>query len=491
MVLSTSCRKFLDQQPTSVATDQTTWQSDGDANTSVASCYSLIRSAMDVAITYYSYGDLPSDEFSGIAGGDNSFLDVQDMNWGIGIPAANNYDPRLKLRLYTNYYSAIAQSNRCLYFINNMPVSAFTGDDITAQQARKNSYLGEAYFTRAFNYFYISRIWGDVPLVTDYYADNSTAPQLARTAQKTVLAQCIADLTIAKKYLSWQDNSSTDRVVRADKGAVFALLANIYAWKGSYDSCNAACDSVINSGSYSLVPGNNYMTIFKGQSTESIFEIAQNALSESMLATNVWSLTGVTLTSAYINNNATAPYWQINSGLFDYLYSDTTDLRYRKAFVPITSGSATAVECIKYANIVNVNSSTSYQAALNNIIVFRLADIELLKAEALAAKSAPDYAGALAMVNIVRERAGLTDVSGLTGNDVLYAIEDEEGRETFLEGHRFYDLIRIERLTGDQQLPYISTGEFAAGKYYWPVDPTLFTNNSKLTQTPFWAGKVH
>ena len=492
ILLLTSCHKFLDQQPTSEATDQTTWQSDGDANASVGACYSLIRSAFNAAITYYTYGDLASDEFSDVIGGDIAYKDVQDMNWGIGIPSANNYDPRLKLRLFSNFYTAIAQSNRCLHFINGMSSSVFTGADAGAQQARKNHFLGEAYFTRAFNYFIIARTWGDAPIVTDYYADNSTAPQLVRSPQSQVLAQCISDLGQAKQFLDWRDASSQDQVVRADKGAVFALMAHIYAWKGNYDSCNMVCDSVIGSHSYSLVDGANYMDIYKGQSVESIFEISQNSQAESMKATDVYSLTGVLLTPPYINNGITVPNWQINQGLTNYLYSDPNDLRWQKAFITLSVGATNPVECIKYSTIQNINNNPAYQVSENNILIFRLADIELLKAEALAAKTAPDEGGALALVNDIRQRAGLTTpLTGLTGNDLLYAIADERGRELFLEGHRFYDLVRLERLTGDQQFPYINPGEFQLGKYYWPIDPTLFLLNSKLLQTDFWKGKVN
>jgi len=485
IALFTSCHKFLDQQPNSEATDQTTWKSDGDANASVAACYSLIRSAFNASITYYSYGDLVSDEFDGVIGGDLSYSDIQDMNWGVGIPAANNWDPRLKLRLFTNFYTGIAQSNRCLHYIDNMPVSLFNGNSTAEQQVRKNHLLGEAYFTRAFNYFYIARVWGDVPLVTTYYEDNATAPKLARSPQSQVLAQCISDLNQAKQFLDWRDLSSQDQVVRADKGAVFALMAHIYAWKGNYDSCNIACDSVIGSGSYSLVDGASYMNIYKGQSQEGIFEIAQNSQSESMKATDAYSLTGVTLMPPYINNNAVAPFWQIASQ-FMGLYSDPNDVRYQLAFA---HNSGTEV-CIKYANIQNINSNTAYQVAMNNIIIFRLADIELLKAEALAAKTAPDEGGALALVNDIRQHRGLGPVAGLTGPVLLLAILDERGRELFLEGHRFYDMVRFYRLAGIASFSAMDDGEFQAGKYYWPIDPSLFLINPKLTQTPFWSGKI-
>jgi starch-binding outer membrane protein, SusD/RagB family len=485
-----SCKKFLDQDPLSQATDETTWKTEADANASVAACYSLIRSAFNAAITYYTYGDLVSDEFAAIGGGDGAYNDVFNGNWGVSIPAANTYDPRLKLRLYTNFYTAIAQSNRCLYFIDNMPVTVFTGETENAKQATKNKYLGEAYFTRAFNYFYIARVWGDVPLVTTYNTDASTEPQVPRSPQQAVLQQAIADVNKAIEYLDWKDVGSSDAAARADKGAAYALLAHIYAWKGDYVNCERACSSVISSLLYELVPAGNYMALFKGQSSESIFEIAQNALVESVNAKDVYTITGVTLSPPYLSNGTVQPIWQLSYGQVNRLFPDANDVRFSKAMVLINSGSVMAYESIKWANIQNVNNTPAYQIALNNILVFRLADILLLKAEALAAKPAPDEAGALALVNDLRSKRGTTSIAGVSGKVLLRTIADERGRELFLEGHRAFDLIRLERLTGEKEFPTLTHADFIAGRYYWPVDPTLFLTNANLKQTAYWVGKV-
>ncbi|MGO4290200.1 RagB/SusD family nutrient uptake outer membrane protein [Chitinophaga sp. RAB17] len=489
----TSCKKFLDQDPDSQATDQTTWKSEGDANSSVAACYSLLRSALNASITHYAYGDLPTDEFNSefvTGGADNSFKKVAGMQWEGSVPPANSYVELLKLRVYSNFYTTIAQANRCLHFLNLMPAAVFAGSDAAAQQAKKNQYIGEAYFVRAFAYFYMSRVWGDVPLVTSYYPDVATAPQVARSPQKDILAQCVADLTLAKQYLPWKDNNSADKIVRGDKGNVFALMAHIYAWKSSYDSCRMACDSVISSGSYSLVPASDYLSIYKGQSPEGIFEISNNQLKESLVAAQ--SISGQTLASPYINN-ITVPLWQLNTGVVNTLFYDTTDIRFKKSFVTIATGTTSFISCIKYSNIQYIDPSKQPQftVAQNNIIIFRLADIKLLKAEAMAAGTNPDFGGALSIVNEIRSRAGLTKpLTGITGRPLLDTITAERGRELFLEGHRFYDLVRLARNTGVVKFPFISTGEFAAGKYYWPLDPSLFLTNSKLVQTPFWQGKL-
>lgn len=485
MLLFTSCKKFLDQTPVSTPTDETTWKTEGDANAGVAASYSLLRAAYNASIAYYSYGDLVSGEFTSAE--DASFKNVLNIQWGTAVQASFTYDPLLKLRVYTPFYTVVAQSNRSISYITAMPASDFTGDNTVAQTASKNRYLGEAYFTRAFAYFTMCRVWGDVPLVLDN-TDATVSQQYARSPQATVLKQAIADVTKATQYLNWRDNTSTDRAVRADKGAAYALLAHIYAWVGDYDNCNAACDAVINSGSYTLMSPASFMDIYKGQSQESIFEIAQNTIGESSDANSYYTLSGSTLTTPY--NKRTVPAWVIDDGKINSLYTDTNDVRLKKAFVRISSGTTSFYECIKYTNIQNVNGNSNYQVSLNNIIIFRLADIELLKAEALCAKSAPDYTTALSLVNKVRAARNVAAITGVTGADLLQTVSDERGRELFLEGHRFYDLVRLERNNHEQQFDNISPGEFAAGKYYWPLDPTLFINNAKLTQTAFWVGKV-
>jgi hypothetical protein len=485
VLLFTSCKKFLDQTPVSTATDQTTWKTEGDANAGVAACYSLLRSAFNASIAYYSYGDLTSGEF--LTAEDPSFSNVLNMRWGTAVQSSFTYDPLLKLRIYTPFYTAVAQSNRCLTYINDMPVTAFTGDNTASQTASKNRYLGEAYFTRAFAYFIMCRVWGDVPLVLEN-TEETVSKQYGRSSQATVLKQAIADATKATQYLSLKDNSSTDRAVRADKGAAYALLAHIYAWMGDYDNCNTACDAVINSGSYSLMSAANFMDIYKGQSQESIFEIAQNNISESSDANAYYTLAGSTLTTPY--NKRTVPAWVIDDSKVNALYTDTNDVRLKKGFLRLSSGTTSFYECIKYVNVQNVNGNANYQVSLNNIVIFRLADIELLKAEALCAKSSPDYGIALSLVNKVRTARNAASITGVAGADVLQTVIDERGRELFLEGHRFYDLVRLERINHLQQFDNISPGDFAAGKYYWPLDPTLFINNSQLTQTAFWVGKV-
>lgn len=487
LLYCSSCRKFLDQEPISTISDATSWKTDDDANSQVAGCYSLIRSAFNAACSYYTYGDLPTDYWSDVADPDYKYL--YQVNWSISVSAANTYDPKLKLRVWTPFYASIQQSNRCIYFLNQMPDAAFAGSSASERQAKRNKYLAEAKFCRAFNYFYMARVWGDVPLDTSYQADISGITSDPRVAQERVLQSAISDLSYARQWLSYKDKSSSDRVVRADKGAVFALLAHLYAWKGAYDSCRMACDSVIQQGGYALVDGSSYSDIYKGQSEEGIFEISQNKSTEAMNALSYSSsIAFYTLATPY--TSLSTPNWQMNSNVLNKLYNDTTDLRYVNEFTYVNSGSTKFYFCKKYSNISTLSANNViYYLLLNNINVFRLADIYLLRAEANAASVAADYSAVVSDINMVRTRAGIAnlqvaDISGRTA--LIDSVTAERGRELFLEGSRYYDLVRNARLTGTSQLPYITSEDFAKGKYYWPIDPSLMTLNAALRQTTYW-----
>jgi hypothetical protein len=485
MLLTVSCKKFLDQQPISTPTDQTSWLTDGDANSGIAGAYSLTRAAFNNGINYYCYGDLYSGEFTSCV--DASYQAILSFNWNFPMAVANTYDPVIKLRNYTPYYTAIAQANRCLQFITAMPTTAFTGATPAAQLAQKNKYLAEALFVRALNYYTLCTVYGDVPL-TLTNDDSTVSAELPRTPQATVLKQVIADINAALPNLALKDPASTSRNYRADKGICYALLAHLYAWMGDYDNCNTMCDNVIATGSYSLVSAANFTTIFSaGQTSESIFEIAQNTLAESTKVIN-YTFQQSILTTPYINNKPTPNFVMNESSLG--IYTDPNDVRLTKCFATFVNGTVTQHECIKYINIVNVGGLATQQVAENNIVVFRLSDIMLLKAEALCAKAAPDYATALTLVNTIRSNRNAAPFSGISNANMLQTVTDERGRELYLEGQRSFDLIRLERINGVQQFAGMSQVEFVAGKYYWPVEPGLFLNNSKLTQTPFWAGKL-
>lgn len=470
-----SCKKFLDEKPISVSTDQTFWRNESDADKGVASAYALLRASLNTnGMAFYAYGDLPTDEYN-----TNEYRlgDVSKINWSVSVPFAETGDRMMRLRRYDLFYRTIDQSNRCIQFIGKMT------DDQFSSAAAKNNFLGEAYFLRAFNYFYMARIWGDVPLVVES-VNITEAVDLPRSPQNEILKQCIKDVNMAISLLSWDYSNANNRAVRANKGAAYALLAHLYAWQGDYANCSTAASAILDRKYYQYENRASYLNIFKGKSAEGIFEIAQSDENEG----NTTGISFYTLKSPYLTTNTGNALFIINQNTLSSLFNnDSQDLRFQKAFA-LTS--TTDPICIKYSNITYTSGqNVTIGVAHNNIIIFRLADITLLKAEALAALG--QYSEAKTYLNEVRTEAGLNSWEG-TNDNLFEGIIDERGRELFLEGHRFYDLVRLGRKTGMMKFgdDKMSQGDFNAGKYYWPLDPALMSINKKLTQTPYWRSKM-
>nr|WP_294875431.1 RagB/SusD family nutrient uptake outer membrane protein [uncultured Pedobacter sp.] len=476
MISASSCKKFLDEKPISVSTDETFWKNESDANSAVAAGYALLRKSLNGSdgLAFYAYGDLPADEYTTTQ---YRFGDVANINWSISVPAAEIGDRMMILRRYDTFYSAIDQANRCIQKIPGIAEGEFSSTLV------KDNLIGEAYFLRAFEYFYMARIWGDIPLVTSS-GNIVEAVDLARTPQEQILDQCIKDVNEAIRLLSWNYTSANNRAVRANKGAAYALLAHIYAWKGDYTNCSIAADAVLNQNYYQFVNRADFLNIFKGKSTEGIFEISQSEVNEGTIS----GIALFTLKSPYLSTQTGNAYFTLNQNTVTQLYNNNTDdLRLKNGFALLTT---TDPICIKYANITyNNGQNVVTPVAHNNIIIFRLADIKLLKAEALAALN--QFDGARTILNEVRGIAGLGNWTGTNAN-LFEGIIDERGRELFLEGHRFYDLVRLGRKTGILKFGESKMGaaDFAAGKYYWPLDPALMNINKKLKQTPFWSSKM-
>lgn len=488
----TSCTKFLDKEPRNTMTDVNFWKSEAEANSAVSGIYALLRTAINYpeGIGHYAWGDLPADEFSPtqtLGGGD--YTAISQINWSISISSTAATDASrmmYRMRRWDNFYRAIDQANRVLKFVPGIPLSEYTSSNPAAVQ---NKFLGEAYFLRAFTYFYISRIWADVPLVLETVADPTLGQPLPRTPQSQILDQVVKDIETAIPKLSWT-STAADRAVRATRGAAYALLAHVYAWKGEYDKAAPAADSVILKGGYAFVPRANFTSIFKGQSTEGIFEISQNKTNEGY-GTGIGTRTSKAPYLLSNTGNSNMPL-DVNT-LYSHFYTDTVnDLRVKKGFAFL---GTTDPITIKYSDnnfVTYTGTNNTSPVVLHNIVIFRLADIKLLRAEALAATG--NTGGARTILNEIRILSGL-GASTATDANLFEAIIDERGRELFLEGHRFYDLIRLGKKTGIMKFASgsvnrISPAEFLLGKYVWPIDPSLIISNPLLTQTPYWADKM-
>jgi len=506
-ISATSCSKILEQQPKNSTYLQQFWKSASDCEYAIAGNYALLRDAFtDFNNRYYMYGDAVANTYFTIDYNGDGLEGIQSGNYTFqyNLEALGNW---------TKYYKVIAMSNTVLKQVPKITdaqlESSGTVDDPTVY---RNKILGEALFIRALTYFEMVKVWGDVPLVTEAYDDPLTAPQLPRSPKADVMAQIEKDCLQAAGLLSWGYQDKSNIAVRANKGSVFALLAHFYLWRATttnlstpdpvmtdVDKASAAIDSITTFGGYTLVDTASYGKQFIGRSSESIFEIY---MSDDSKEGSNQHIGFQFLTDRYVNGFGTGHrYWvppaylsnhyytsPIYDAGTDSSYSDTLDIRFNNNFDLVHDAKPT---CRKYANVTYRNPGTQTDPYLsNNMIIFRLSDMLLLRAEIALYKD--DINTAVDIINGWRQRNGGSSFffvdNSWSKDDLMYEYMLERGKELYLEGHIFWDLIRTRQY--GNFIPWLDDGRFQQGGFYWPVDPKLFRDNRFLVQTSYWKGKV-
>lgn len=468
--LISSCSRILDLEPHNSTFTNAYFTNEQDANTALAGAYAILRNILINGNSWHKYGDIVSGELNINGGLDNGNYNISNGEFtGLNV-GSDNWN-------WQSYYQLMQQINLIINKVPQIPDSKFSA------LVNKQHVIGEAYFLRAFTYFYMSRIWGDIPLKLQPDLDVSSAKNIPRSSADSVWKQCLTDLEVSKQYLDFGYSDDSQRGVRANKGSAFALQAHILAWKGDYAGSAAAAGVVIANGGYQLSDSTNYMKVFIGKSTEGIFELNLNDGQSEGMALSQNMGYAATIKMPFIDGKNNLP-WPVNSNMVSHLYgSNYNDIRYRDFFYQPEGNDG---QIIKFANISYADGSTKKDPRLsNNIIIFRLADIMLLRAEALH-KLGQD-ADAQQLLNQVRERAGIQDFNG-TGDALGTTILEERLRELYFEGHAYYDLVRNKKLTTYNE--HFPLDQFANGGWLWPIDPNMFKDDFTLVQTPYWRGKL-
>jgi len=309
--------------------------------------------------------------------------------------------------------------------------------------AIKNQLTGEAKFMRAFLLFYAVNLYGDVPLVTT--TDYKINDVMGRTPKANVYQQIIADLKdaqnlLSNNYLTPAGITTTDRI-RPNKGAATALLARVYLYYGNltgdvsnYTKADSAASIVIsNSSLYSLSTLNNTFLKASLGNNEAIWQLQPVTPGYNTYDGYEFVLT----TTAPGGNNSTNPV-AISQNLVNAF--EPGDQR-RQAWVDSAIiGGTTYYYPYKYkVHTYNVSNPVT-----EHLMVLRLAEQYLIKAEAEANGVGTGISGAVNDLNIIRNRAGLSSYAGATDKaSLLTAILHERQVELFTEwGHRWFDLIR-------------------------------------------------
>lgn len=303
--------------------------------------------------------------------------------------------------IWGSAYEAINTANNVIAQVPNMT-------DMSPEEMEVA--LGELYFIRALNHFNLMVYFGDVPVKTTptLSTDDINPP---RESKEVVYQQIVEDLELAADYLP--ESSSK---VRASKYAAIALLARVHLYMEAYDEAIVRATEVIEDGGYTLLE--DYDAIFTDGSAETIFEIDFTVLARNRIAEYNFpkSLNG---------RREVAPTTDVLDAY------ETGDERYAASI----AFEGTLAYAIKYPDLAT---------GTENVIVLRLADMYLIRAEANA-RLGQNLSAVQDDINEIRSRAELGDTAADTYPELLAAIEQERWVEFAFEGHRWFDLVRTDR----------------------------------------------
>ncbi|MBB5440063.1 hypothetical protein HDC92_003761 [Pedobacter sp. AK017] len=314
---------------------------------------------------------------------------------------------------------------------------------------------GEAYFIRAFCYFYLVNLFGEVPLhlSTDY----ETNRKAMRVSKEQVYKQILADLENAEKLLD-ESYITTERI-RPNKSTIQALLSRVYLYLGDWINSEKYAGLVISkSNTYQLVPLDK---VFLKNSPEAIWQLMPAPNSNTVAGTFF------ILTTAPVNVSIRPDFIQSSF--------ETNDLRKTTWIKSIVSSGVEYSYPYKY----KVRSSTD---VTEYSMVFRLAEQYLIRAEARAQQN--NLEGSINDIDKLRSRAGLTLIKDVNPNidkgSLLTAIAKERKSELFCEwGDRWFDLKRTNKLSS------VLSGIKAGWKLHYelfPIRIAEINNNSNISQ---------
>lgn len=487
------CKKsFLDQEIPGRLNENEFYKSDADADQAVIGAYDIMQSD-------YWNGSwtstlmlkiMPSDD-SGAGGGDaNDQVGYQDLD------KFNTNSQNDKVAgAWQKCYVAIYRANKIINLV--APENDF-----------RKRIIAEAKFIRAYNYFELASMWGDVPIVLDIIEPGNYG-SVGRSSQADVYKQIENDLKDAIAVLPLKSAYTKADRFRASKGAAQSMLGKLYLYQKNWGEAVKQFNLVINSKEYDL--GESIAAVFakSGQfGKESIFEIPYtstqsyagnfpwNGTPESNIHIQLWGPRG---DNAYVRAPADSLMagWGMNlpkKKLYD-AYVTAGDVTRRKQsvmtlqelrdaggdFNPAKAHDFDGVFQRKYGSFSTQSSSAGgANPELNygtHWRFIRYADVILMAAEANYRNSGEPIA--LTLLNELRAKRDMPQLVGLSGDPLFKAIVLERRLELAFEGFRWLDLVRWD--LADQELK--SYG-FVKGKHELLPIPYNDVVTAKLKQNP-------
>ncbi len=498
VLIISSCTDWLDLRPENEIVLEDFWQTESQATAVLSSCYRgmLLDAYLERMIVW---GEIRSDN---VVQGNSIRTDLLRI-LNVNLTPTNSY---------ANWGAFYAVINYCNTFLHFAPAVLERDQNFTLSKLR--TYESEALTIRALSYFYLVRAFRDIPLILKPSVSDTQDYSIAKSSEREVLDQIISDLTKALQFVRADYGKGAYNKGRITLNAVRAILADVYLWDQQYAKCVEMCDKIIKDPTLEIVSSDKLLTsvFYSGNSTESIFELQYNKdVQYNNTVNNFYGFEnrqyGEFSFPAYLAKKGQfSPFNYAASAIKE----STKDLREKLFIGAVDMGDGYPI--YKYAlaqNIENADETFSPKfrpaSTTVNWVVYRLADVLLMRAEALVQlnRNSNDLQEALRMVNITYLRSNITAdslqfVTYNNQNDMEKLVLRERQRELMFEGKRWFDLMRLVRRYNDPavMLAYVSpklTGDnmqirkmSVIDGLYFPVLKNELEMNLKLTQNPFY-----
>ena len=468
LVILTGCHKDLNLDQPSYVSEAEMWDSEEDFLQAVNGAYSLFRQAFYLKL--FNYGDLRSGQYQCmVTSTDDAY--VYNNNINSTINCGTNWQP---------IYNVI---NCCNLIIKRIDSVEFN------KVETKNECLAQAYFLRAFCYFWIARIWGDAPIVLNgtVSADQEDLYPV-RSLQKKVFDCVETDILHAEEYMPENAND----IKKGTLNAIWMLAADYYLWMGrcqgagvdALEQASAYLDKVLASDRVLMKNFADIFGIANEENRELIFSIdmTRNEFANSYVA-YFYPVSSNVNDKSIINNPvlvASTQYkFKVTDDYIDLMSEREDDSRTALSFGRYVSSSGTYVWPNKFQG--EWEYGTRFHSS--DLILYRLAEAFMMKAEIAWAQGQSEKA--CDYLNVIAERAygvpGVYDPSKYTSEMLQNILVDEYLKEFCMECKSWWTFIRFGVVF--DRCPSLSGRSGETNILLWPVYSSCINTNKNITQT--------
>lgn len=425
LCLSSCGKDFLDVAPTNSVNASTSVKTAADAKVMITGMMRNLLSSNYYGRNFFMYGDAK--------GGDLTLY-----SQGRGLDALYTFNHTASSNNYSGFwltiYNNIRQANSLLANIEALKSAG--------SEENFDNYKGQALTLRALMYFDLVRIYGKS------YTDNKSAygvpstltpleasAQPLRSTVEENYNHIVKDLTDAAPLMA---KTKTNGYLNYYGNR--AILARVYLTMGNNAGALEAAEDVIKNGGYTLYTPANWVASWKAQfGSESIFELGVLPTEADL---------GTASLSFYLRrkghgNSSALGFFGASDAFLDRLKQDATDVRWgiMAADELNTTAKPRLGACYKYSGSTDLAGDGKATSTAVNIKVIRASEMYLIAAEAALLTDKTKAAGYL---NEIRKRAPALPAA-TAATVTLDMILDEKSKELFAEGHRYFDMLRLNR----------------------------------------------